>query len=99
LAAVKGVGVGAVEEVLRAREEGAFSSVEDFAKRVSTSKFNRKAWESLIKSGAFDDIGDRSDLLFNLDAITAFASKLQKEAASGQTDLFGMLGGEGSCVK
>ena len=99
MSAVKGVGVGAVEEVLRAREEGAFSSVEDFAKRVSTSKFNRKAWESLIKSGAFDDIGDRSDLLFNLDSIAAFASKLQKEAASGQTDLFGMLGGEGSGVQ
>ena len=100
MSAVKGVGVGAVEEVLRAREEGVFSSVEDFAKRVSTSKFNRKAWESLIKSGAFDDMGDRSDLLFNLDSITAFASKLQKEAASGQTDLFGMLGsGEAASIQ
>ena len=94
MSAVKGVGVGAVEEVLRAREEGVFLSVEDFARRVSTSKFNRKAWESLIKSGAFDDMGDRSDLLFNLDSITSFASKLQKEAASGQTNLFGMLGGD-----
>ena len=94
MSAVKGVGVGAVEEVLRAREDGPFTSVEDFARRVSTSKFNRKAWESLIKSGAFDDIGDRSDLLFNLDSITSFASKLQKEAASGQTNLFGMLGGD-----
>lgn len=92
MSAVKGVGVGAVEEVLRAREDGPFASVEDFARRVSTSKFNRKAWESLIKSGAFDDMGDRSDLLFNLDSITSFASKLQKEAASGQTNLFGMLG-------
>ena len=94
MSAVKGVGIGAVEEVLRAREDGPFTSVEDFAKRVSTSKFNRKAWESLIKSGAFDDMGDRSDLLFNLDSITSFASKLQKEAASGQTNLFGMLGGD-----
>jgi DNA polymerase III, alpha subunit len=92
MAAVKGVGVAAVEEVLRAREQGKFVGVEDFAKRVSTSKFNRKAWESLIKSGAFDEFGDRSDLLYNLDAITAFASKLQKEAATGQTDLFGFLG-------
>ena len=99
MSAVKGVGVGAVEEVLRAREEGAFLSVEDFAKRVSTSKFNRKAWESLIKSGAFDDMGDRSDLLFNLDSITAFASKLQKEAASGQTNLFGMLGDDVASVQ
>ena len=94
MSAVKGVGVGAVEEVLRAREDGPFTSVEDFARRVSTSKFNRKAWESLIRSGAFDDMGDRSDLLFNLDSITSFASKLQKEAASGQTNLFGMLGGD-----
>ena len=94
MSAVKGVGVGAVEEVLRAREDGPFTSVEDVARRVSTSKFNRKAWESLIKSGAFDDMGDRSDLLFNLDSITSFASKLQKEAASGQTNLFGMLGGD-----
>ena len=94
MSAVKGVGVGAVEEVLRAREDGPFTSVEDFARRVSTSKFNRKSWESLIKSGAFDDMGDRSDLLFNLDSITSFASKLQKEAASGQTNLFGMLGGD-----
>lgn len=94
MSAVKGVGVGAVEEVLRAREDGPFTSVEDFARRVSTSKFNRKAWESLIKSGAFDDMGDRSDLLFNLDSITSFASKLQKEAASGQINLFGMLGGD-----
>ena len=94
MSAVKGVGVGAVEEVLRAREDGPFTSVEDFARRVSTSKFNRKAWESLIKSGAFDDMGDRSDLLFNLDSITSFASKLQKEATSGQTNLFGMLGGD-----
>lgn len=89
MAAVKGVGVGAVEEILRAREEGKFKGIEDFAKRVSTSKFNRKAWESLIKSGGFDQFGDRSDLLFNLETIQAFASKVQKEALSGQTDLFG----------
>lgn len=100
MSAVKGVGVGAVEEVLRARESGKITSVEDFSKRVSTGKFNRKAWESLIKTGGFDAFGDRSDLLFNLDTITAFASKTQKEAASGQTDLFGMLGGsEGASVQ
>ena len=100
MAAVKGVGVSAVEEIIRAREaDGPFKSVEDFAKRVSTSKFNRKAWESLIKTGAFDGFGDRSDLLFNLDTIVAFAQKTQKEAASGQTDLFGMLGDESADVQ
>lgn len=89
MAAVKGVGTGVVEEILRARVDGKFASVEDFAKRVSTQKVNKKAWDSLIKTGAFDELADRSDLLFNLETIQAFASKLQKEALSGQTDLFG----------
>lgn len=95
MAAVKGVGVAAVEEVLRARDlDGKFKSIEDFAKRVSTAKFNRKAWEALIKCGGFDSMGERSDLLYNLETIQGFASKVQKEAASGQTDLFGMLSEE-----
>ena len=89
MAAVKGVGTGVVEEILRARSEGKFAGIEDFAKRVSTKKFNKKAWDSLIKTGAFDEMADRSDLLFNLETIQGFASKLQKEALSGQTDLFG----------
>ena len=89
MAAVKGVGTAVVEEILRAREDGKFVSVEDFARRVSTSRVNKKAWESLIKTGAFDTLADRSDLLFNLETIQGFASKLQKEALSGQTDLFG----------
>jgi DNA polymerase-3 subunit alpha len=94
MAAVKGVGTNAVEEVLRTRDvEGKFVSVEDFAKRVNVAKFNRKAWESLIKTGGFDALGSRSDLLFNLDTIQSFASKLQKEALSGQIDIFGALGG------
>lgn len=91
MAAIKGVGVGAVEEIIRARQDGRFETVEDFARRVSTSKVNKKAWESLIKAGAFDQLGDRSDLLFNVETVLAFASKLQKEAASGQVNLFGEL--------
>lgn len=90
MAAVKGVGVSAVEEVLRARAaDGPFKSVEDFARRVSTAKFTKKGWESLIKSGGFDAMGNRSDLLFNLETLQGFASKIQKETLSGQTDLFG----------
>lgn len=91
MAAIKGVGTAVVEEILRAREDGKFKNVEDFARRVSSSRVNKKAWESLIKTGAFDSLDDRSDLLFNLETIQAFASKLQKEALSGQTDLFGGL--------
>lgn len=97
MVAVKGVGESAVEELIRSRDEdGVFQSVGDFARRVSTSKFNRRAWESLIKSGAYDQYGSRSDLLFNLDTITGYASKVQRDAASNQADLFGGLGPEAS---
>ena len=92
MAAVKGVGTAAVEEVLRNRDaDGKFASISDFARRVSTSKFNRKAWESLIKAGAFDAFDTRSNLLFNLDTITAYASRMQKDADTNQADLFGGL--------
>lgn len=90
LNAVKNVGANAVEEVLRARSEGGeFKTIEDFAKRVSVRIANRKNLESLIKAGGFDRYGDRGELLFNLDSILAFANKLQKEAESGQANLFG----------
>ncbi|HMQ95745.1 MAG TPA: DNA polymerase III subunit alpha [Candidatus Saccharibacteria bacterium] len=91
LAAIKGVGTAAVEEILRAREEAPFKGIEDFVTRVSTNKVNKKTWESLVKGGAFDEMGDRSDILFNVEDILAFGSKIQKERLSSQADLFGAL--------
>lgn len=90
MAAIKNVGTAAVEEILRARGEGRFASLEDFFERVSVRTVNRKALESLIKAGALDSFGERDVLLANLDVLLAYASRLQKEKASGQTDIFGM---------
>lgn len=87
---IKNVGRGAVEEILRAREEGGkFESIEDFATRVSTRLVNRKSWESLAKAGAFDGFHPRDHILHNMDKILAFGAKVQKEEESGQGDLFG----------
>ncbi len=97
LSAIKNVGGGAIEAVVKAREEGGpFTSIEDFAKRVNARECNKKAWESFAKTGAFDGIigGNRAELLFNLDTITSYASKAQKNALSGQIDIFGSLGAE-----
>ncbi len=91
LAAIKNVGTGVVEEILRAREDGEFESLEDFLTRVSVRTVNRKPMESLIKAGAFDRYGDRITLLHNLDFLLAFANRIQKQADSGQTDLFGSM--------
>ncbi len=89
LAAIKNVGTAAVEEILRARQEASFADLEDFFARVSTRVVNRKALESLIKASAFDRFGERDVLLHNLDVMLAYGGRLQKQAASGQTDLFG----------
>ncbi len=93
IAAIKGMGKALAEEVIAERDaNGKFKSVCDFAKRVSSSKFNKKSWESAIKTGCFDSFGDRSDLLYNLEKIQAYGNKMQKDASNGQTDLFGAMG-------
>jgi DNA polymerase-3 subunit alpha len=90
LDAIKNVGHGAVEAILTAREKvGKFKTIEDFCKSVDVHVVNRKVLESLIKSGAFDSLGDRSRLLNNVENILSLASRLQKESISGQVDLFG----------
>ncbi len=90
LAAIKNVGKGAAEAITDEREQnGAFKSVEDFARRISLQQVNRKTYESLVKAGAFDGVGERLQLLASLDGIVAFAGKVQKQAAIGQFDLFG----------
>jgi DNA polymerase-3 subunit alpha len=89
MAAIKNVGTGVVEEMLEARQDSPFSTIEDFLARVSSKVCNRKTMESLIKAGAFDRFNERHVLLYNLDAILAYASRIQKQTNSGQTDLFG----------
>lgn len=89
LSAIKNVGIGAVEEILRARADGNFASLEDFFSRVSSRSVNRKTIESLIKTGAFDRFGSRSRLPNNIDTLLAYSQKKQKEQDSGQVDFFG----------
>jgi DNA polymerase-3 subunit alpha len=91
LCAVKNVGAGAVESVIASRREGStFTSIEDLCQRVDWSVVNKRVLESLIKCGALDSFGiERGRLVENLDRIASFASQLQKQAASGQTSLFG----------
>jgi len=97
LSGIKSMGKALVEEIVIPERDagGPFKSICDFAKRVDSTKFNKKSWEAAIKTGAFDRFGTRSDLLFNLEAIQAYGAKAQKDVSSGQTDLFGMMGEAG----
>jgi DNA polymerase-3 subunit alpha len=69
LVAIKNIGESAIESVITTRHEnGRYSSIFDFCKRVDLRKVNKRAIESLIKSGAFDTTGARrSQILAVLD--------------------------------
>lgn len=97
LSGIKGMGKALIEDVVIPEREknGPFKSICDFARRIDSTKFNKKSWESAIKTGAFDKFGSRSDLLYNLEAIQAYGAKAQKDGASGQLDLFGAFGAAG----
>ncbi len=93
LAAVKNVGVGPVEAILQAREEGGpFTSLEDFCRRVDLRKVNRKALECLIKVGAFDQFGNRAQLLEAIDKMIAYSVPYHKAREAGQISIFDLLG-------
>lgn len=90
LGAIKNVGLGPIEKILEERSEGGkFINLEDFCKRVDATVINKKVMESLIKCGAFDSLGNRDVLLNNIPIITSYASRVQKNALSGQIDIFG----------
>ncbi len=93
LAAIKNVGEGPVEEILRAREEGGpFASPADFCERVDLRKVNRRALEALIKVGAMDAWGEREQLLAAIDQMQAVSRNVWEAKDVGQGSLFDMLG-------
>ena len=91
LVAVKGVGDGAIDAIVEAREQsGSFTSLEDFCERVDTKQVNKRAVESLILSGAFDSLeGHRAQHMVNLENILKAAQSAQAERDRGQMSLFG----------
>lgn len=86
LETVKHVGRTAVEEILKARQNGPFKSLRDFCNRVDTGIVNSRAIDSLIKSGAFDSFGQsRATLLSNLSKFITEGIRYRKQHATGQT--------------
>ena len=95
LAAIRNVGEGVVASIKSAREaKGNFASFGDFLAKVDAQVCNKKTIESLIKAGAFDDLGHHRKALvaIHLEAIDAVIESKRAEAI-GQFDLFGDMGG------
>ena len=92
LSGIKNVGGGTVQAIIDAREEkGNFESIFDFCERVEARKLNRRTFESLIKSGAFDSLGaHRACLVESVEMLLSFTSIKQKSSADGQHSLFAL---------
>ncbi|HUJ16710.1 MAG TPA: DNA polymerase III subunit alpha [Nitrospirota bacterium] len=94
LAAVKNVGLSAIEAIIEAREsKEAFTSIIDFCKKVDQRRVNRRVIEALIKCGAFDGNGARrAQMMEGLGMIIDQGSKHQEQEAIGQFSIFDSLG-------
>ncbi|MGA2166618.1 MAG: DNA polymerase III subunit alpha [Terracidiphilus sp.] len=93
LAAVKNVGGNAIESILKARAEmgGRFKSLWEFCEKVDLRVMNSRVIQSLIKAGALDSLGKRGPLMAAVDKAMERAQKAQRDAAQGQTGLFGLF--------
>ncbi len=92
LAAVKNVGHNAIQSIVEARKKvGQFTSIFQFCEKVDLHLLNKRVVESLIKSGAMDALGRRSQLMAVADTAMEHAQKEQRDAAMGQHGLFGVF--------
>jgi DNA polymerase-3 subunit alpha len=96
LAAVKNVGGNAIESIVGARKKLGrnFKSFYEFCEVVDLRLLNKRVLESLVKSGAMDCFGRRSQLMQALDTAIEQAQKAQRDAESGQHGLFGVFADE-----
>ena len=87
--AIKNVGVAAIENIIKERNEnGPFLSFNDFCLRVDSQKINKRVCESLIKVGAMDQFGERNAILDGLEKIRSDCDKLNNKKNNGQFGLF-----------
>jgi DNA polymerase-3 subunit alpha len=95
LGAVKNVGQGPIEAILKGRKDCPFKDINDFCCRVDLRQVNRRALDSLIRCGAVDEFGPRGQLLNCVDAMMAVSQQVHHAEEIGQMSLFGLDGEPG----
>lgn len=89
LLSIKNVGENSVKAIIEEREKnGKFKSIEDFITRINYKDLNKKTFESLIKCGALDSLGERNKLIYNLEELLNYAKEGKKHKNFGQVSLF-----------
>ena len=92
LGAIKGIGQSVIENIVEARDQdGAFSDLFELCDRIDLKRVNRRALESLIRSGALDALGPhRASLMASLGVAMDAASQRSGDRDAGQDDMFGI---------
>lgn len=100
LAAVKNIGRGFIQAVMREREGRPFTSLSDFCARMNGSDMNKRAVENLIRSGAFDGFGARrSQLLKVYETVMDSVASASRQNVEGQIDFFSMTADSAAGLK
>lgn len=91
LGAIKAVGLGMMENVVKERNEnGKFKDIYNFAERIDPKSVNKKSIEALAKSGGFDAITkNRRQIFESFEILSSYANEKKEEALSNQMNLFG----------
>ena len=97
LAAIKGIGLGSVNAITKARVAGPFRSLSDFADRLEEGSVNKRVFEGLVSSGAFDSLRNETDttnrwrarLFAAIDRELVRSARKRRSKALGQDELFG----------
>lgn len=88
LTTIKNFGAGISHEIIEERKKsGPFKTLEDFISRIQSRSFNKKSLEALIKTGALDSLGERNEMIENLEEILTFNKEVAKNSGS-QENLF-----------
>ncbi|MEF3365544.1 DNA polymerase III subunit alpha [Methylocystis sp. 9N] len=99
LSAIKGVGEGQAESIVRARGDRPFESLSDFARRLNPREANKKTLENLAACGAFDEIEpNRARVFAAIEPILAAANRHMEDRKAGQNGLFGEAGADDLAV-
>ena len=93
LGALKNVGVEAMRLIVKARKDGKFVNVFDFARRVDLKRVGKRPLEMLARAGAFDQLDPNRRRIFqSLDQLTAYSAAIHEQRESAQVSLFGEAG-------
>ncbi len=90
LAAIKNIGSEIIQAITQERKKnGPYKTLAELLTRVHSKNLNKKSLEALIKTGAMDQLGERNQMLNNMDRLLSFIKTNERERNTGQFSLFG----------